>query len=179
MTVFEIGSLVVSVLATISAMTAIWFTHKQFKANIEFSKKQSKAIIEHNKLSMLPMLDIHTDTHTNKNIVTRTATLQNNGAGIAVIKKISLFIDDKIIKDKNPMGFIAKQILKDCSVKSEALGTFALGENGRGLLSGGEIILIKIEFMGKPSEADEEMIDGFNIKIDYESLDGKKYVCSA
>jgi hypothetical protein len=176
MTVFEIGSLVVSVLATISAMTAIWFTHKQSKINIEFSEKQSKAIINHNKLSMLPMLDIHYDTNTNKNTMIKTVILQNNGLGIAVIKKIALFVDDKIVNDKDPIGFVAKKMLKDYPAKSEVLRTFSLGEDGRGLLSGKKIILIRMKFIKGSIEEDDENI---YIKIYYESLDGKKYTCSS
>ncbi len=188
MTGFEIGSLVVSSGALIGAALAIWFTHKQFKANIDFSKKQSKAIIEHNKLSILPMLDTHVDTHTNKNtnidanyqktiIITiiKTVVLQNNGSGTAVIKKISLFIDNKMVDNENPMGRVVEKILKDCSVEGESLNVFTLGKKGRGLLSGDNITLIKLEFSGEPNVKDEKMFDSFDIKIDYESLDGKKY----
>ena len=180
MTIFEVSSLVVSTGALIGAAIAILFTHKQFKANINFSKKQSKEIIKYNKLTMLPMLDTHINTHVNKsasatNTIIKTVTLQNNGLGTAVIKKISLFIDNKMVNDKDPMKSIAEEISGTCSVETKTLNVFTLGKKGRGLLSGDNITLIKVEFKDEPNEEDEKMLDMFEIKINYESLDGKKY----
>ncbi len=175
-TVFEIGSLVVSISALISAAVAIWLTHKQSKANIKFSEKQSKAIIKYNKLSIKPMIDTHIDTYTNTAETIMSLTLQNNGLGTAVIKKITLLLDGKKIKNEDPMNFIVEKIKADCSVKSNNITVFSLGERGRGLLSGGSIILIKMKFQGELSEEDKKEIDRFDIKINYESLDGKKYI---
>ncbi len=165
MTVFEISSLV------ISSVTVIVFS---------FTYLQYKKITKHNTLSIVPRLDIHIDRQTNISNqkiteTTITATLQNNGLGAAIIKKISL-IDNKETKNKDPMDFIVKEINSNCSVKANDITTFYLDKEGRGLLSRDSIILAKMKFPGVLSEEDEKMIDGFNIKIDYESIDGNKYI---
>lgn len=186
MTIFEIGSLIVSILALIGSATAIFFM-----------RKQSQEVLKYNYLSILPMLDMHTDTrtdtntHTNTNpntnkvtktitkIITKTVILQNNGLGTAIIKKISLFTDGNIVDDKDPMNFIKNKILKGFSVEVESRYCFTLFKKGRGLLSGENITLIKMEFKDEPSKKDEEMFDKFELKINYESLDGKKYIYSS
>ncbi len=158
----EIGSFVISVITAI----VLCFTYRQ--------------ITKHNTLSIVPRLDMHIDRQTNISNqkiteTTITATLQNNGLGAAIIKEISLIINNKETKNKDPMGFIIKKINDKCSVKANDITTFYLDKEGRGLLSMDSIILAKMKFPGVLSEKDEKMIDDFDIKIYYESLDGNKY----
>ncbi len=162
MTVFEISSLFISVITA----TVLSFTYRQ--------------ITKHNTLSIVPRLDMHIDRQTNTSNqkiteTTITATLQNNGLGAAIIKEISLIIDNEETEDKDPMGFIVKKINDKCSVKANDITTFYLDKEGRGLLSKDSIILAKMKFPGVLSEEDEKMIDSFDIKIYYESIDGNKY----
>ncbi len=161
MTIFEIGSFVISLVTAI----VLCFTYRQ--------------ITKHNTLSIVPRLDMHIDRQTNISNqkiteITITATLKNNGLGTAIIKKISL-IDNKETKNKDPMDFIVKEINSNCSVKTNIITTFCLGKEGHGLLSRDSIILAKMKFLDEPSKEDEKMFDGLDIKIYYESLDGNKY----
>ncbi len=165
----EISSLVISLVAVI----VLYLTYLQYKK-----------INKYNTLSIVPRLDIHIDRQTNTSNqkiteITITAILQNNGLGTAIIKKISLIIDNKETKDKDPMDFIVEKIKDNCSVKTNIITTFYLGKEGHGLLSRDSIILAKMKFLDEPSEEDEKMIDSFNIKIYYESLDGNKYICQS
>ncbi len=180
MIVFEIGSLVVSITGfeigslSISTITVIVLGLAYWK------------IIQHNKLSIMPRLDTHIDTQTNTNTNTKTnqkttktiitSTLQNNGLGTVIIKKILLLVDNEETENEDPMNFIVEKIKANCSVKSNNITAFSLGERGRGLLSGESIILAKMEFQGVPTEEDEKKIARFDIEIYYESLDGKKYI---
>ncbi len=168
MTGFEIISLVAAFGMIIVVLFSIYFTRKQFKISIK------------------PILDIHIDRNTDSQTsdkktikkTTITATLQNNGLGTAIVKKISLIdADGNIVEKDNPMKFIAEEIVKNCSVKSENSTFFTPGEKGFGLLSRDGITLIKMQFESDLSEAEEKMMYAFDIQIDYESLEGDKYTC--
>ncbi len=165
MTKFEIGSLFASFGMIIIVLTSIWFARKQFKISIK------------------PILNIHIDRHADNQIsdkktttkITITAALQNNGLGTAIIKKVSLFHNNNRVETDDPMKVIADKIVANCSVKSENSTFFTFGKKEIGLLSGDSITLIKMQFSDDLNEADEKMIERFNIEIDYESLEGDKY----
>ncbi|MCF7818211.1 MAG: hypothetical protein K9M54_10050 [Kiritimatiellales bacterium] len=141
---------------------------------------QGHLIRKHNRLSVTPNLQIHTDQNDEGNAGNIEITLSNSGIGPAIIKRIQLE------KNRKPAGDLSNELvyaeLKGLALKTKNVRTFWM-RPGCFMSEKEKQTVLRIEFESTDLKIPastlldkiQQIFDSYEIKIAYESVYGDKF----
>ncbi len=134
---------------------------------------QSKKIVEHNKISVMPLLGLNVIQNNNKIFLTE---VKNNGLGTAIIESLTVFMDGVQIENKNAILTALDKIFDESRYDIEAYGMIENTNDSANFSKDQSFGLFKIE--GKDgneiTQQDIKSLKRIVIEIRYKSLYGEK-----